>query len=165
MRIKHTLLILFILIAPATLWSLTGTSNERAAKAAVSPSYPVTPGDTYQISYNINGETYTIQMIVDVKYIARVPGFGQFDANSKTYYQLKSEVESMISEVFPGSVPVMTIINPGVFEVLVKGEVSVSQEIPAWSFERISTIVDLVKTSYTSYRDVEIISLDGSPSR
>jgi len=162
MRIKHTLLILFILIAPATLWSLTGTSNERAAKAAVSPSYPVTPGDTYQISYNINGETYTIQMIVDVKYIARVPGFGQFDANSKTYYQLKSEVESMISEVFPGSVPVMTIINPGVFEVLVKGEVSVSQEIPAWSFERISTIVDLVKTSYTSYRDVEIISLDGS---
>ena len=158
-----TLLILgLFLICVGPLAAITGSSTERTAKAAVSPTYPVTPGDTYSVSYTMSRDAFTVYLTVDKNYLAQVPGFGQFQTEGMTYYELKAEVENLVNDIFPGSGPVMTISNPGVFEVLMKGEVLVSQEVPTWSFERLSTIVEINKTDYTSYRDVEIISRDGS---
>jgi polysaccharide export outer membrane protein len=150
------------LLSISSLWALTGSASERTGKASVSPGYPVTPGDVYSVSYSLSGSAFSVQLTVDKNYLAQVPGFGKFQTEGMTYYELRGQVEQLVNDLFPGSVPVMTISSSGVFEVLVKGEVQIAQEVPAWSFERLSSIVDAVKTSYTSYRDVEIISKGGS---
>ncbi|OQY35505.1 MAG: hypothetical protein B6241_00975 [Spirochaetaceae bacterium 4572_59] len=153
--------ILLFCFTPFICWGITGTSSERAAAAAVNPNYPVTPGDTYSISYSMEDITRTIQVIVDRNFLAQVPGFREFDVKDKTYYEFKAEVEDLFNSFYPGSVPVMTITNPGVFDILIKGEVQYSREAAAWSFERVSTLIDSVKTSYTSFRKIEIISRNG----
>jgi len=159
---KFVVLLLFITVTASSLWAITGTAAERTARASVSPTYPVTPGDTYRVVYTISGKSFTVELTVDKNFLAQVPGFGEFQTEGLTYYELKAQVEKLVNDVFPGSVPVMTMINPGIFEVLLKGEVTVSTEVAAWSFERLSAIVDASKTPYTSFRDVEIISRDGT---
>lgn len=161
MTIKRFFLLLLLLFTPLFCWGITGSAGERAAAAAVNPNYPVTPGDTYSISYSMEDKTSTIQIIVDRNFLAQVPGFREFDVKDKTYYEFKSEVEELFNQYYPGSVPVMTIQNPGVFDVLIKGEVQYSREAAAWSFERISTLINSVKTNYTTLRKIEIISING----
>ncbi len=100
---------LICLLSISSLWALTGSASERAGKAAVSPSYPVTPGDAYSVSYSLSGEAFQVQMTVDKNYLAQVPGFGKFQTEGMSYYELKAQVEQLVNDVFPGSVPVMTI--------------------------------------------------------
>ena len=158
---RQFLLIFIFIVSILNLHALTGTSSERASTAAVSPTYPVTPGDTYNLRYSDESATRSMEIIVDRNFIAQIPGFRQFNAQGLTYYELKGQVEELFNELYPGSVPVFTISNPGVFDVLIKGEVSVSQELPAWSFERLSTLIESISTPYTSSRRIEIISSNG----
>ncbi len=154
-------LALLLCFLPAFCWSLSGTAGERAAFAAVNPNYPVTPGDTYTLTYIQDDETSSLSIIVDSYYMAQIPGLRRINAAGMKYSEFKSEVEKLYQEIYPGSVPVLTISSAGIFNVLIKGEVTSAQELDAWSFERLSTLIASVKTSYTTTRKVEIVSADG----
>ncbi len=134
----------------------------RSAHVMVNTNYPVTPGDIYQISYLVSTQKINLPFYVESDYTINLSFFGKFNVEGLTFAELKFMVENKVLRAYPNSVPSMTITSPGTFYVLIKGEVKTSLMVPAWSFDRLSTIINEKTTDYASIRNVEIKSADGS---
>lgn len=139
---------------------------ERLQLAISSIDYPVTPGDIYQLSYRESaGAIVTRQFQVDGISILDLGVFGKIYALNMPFYQLKQNVENLISRNYTYSTPTLSIISPGVFRVAVKDGTSRVQYITAWGLSRISEIVTEADTPNSSIRDVERISREGKSER
>lgn len=139
------------------------TPEARVLAAIGSGDYPVTPGDVYSLSY-INGQTPVLnELQVDGAYSVTIPGVGVVDGAGLTYGQMKSAIENLVLLYHPYSLPQCKLIGTGVFSVVVKGEVSSTQRIPAWGLSRLSSVVGTA-TPYASTRSIEIQHQDGSSS-
>ncbi len=166
----HFLLILILIhIGAQDVLSTTNTSLSlsqlgtlRAAHVMVNTNYPVTPGDTYQITYLVSTVKTTLPFYVEGDYTINLAYFGKFNVKGKTFAELKYFVESKILNAYSDSVPSLTMTAPGVFSVLIKGEVKASLLVPVWSFDRLSSIIKDKTTNYASYRNIEIKSVDGA---
>ena len=127
----------------------------------VNTNYPVTPGDTYQLNYLVSTQRVNLPFYVEGDYTINLSYFGKYNVEGKTFAELKYMVENEVLNAYADSVPSVTISTPGTFSVLIKGEVKASLLVPVWSFDRLSTIINGKTTDYASYRNVEIISVDG----
>lgn len=139
------------------------TVEERLLTAISSSDYPVTPGDVYSLSY-LDGQTSVLaELQVDGSCSVSVPGIGVVDGADLTCAQMKAAIENLVRMYYPYSLPQCRLTGTGVFSVVVKGEVSSTQRVPAWGLSRLSSVVGLA-TPYASTRSVEIQHQDGSSS-
>jgi protein involved in polysaccharide export with SLBB domain len=164
-------LVFFILAMPVYLASQTsaGDSNknvtipgENAQTAMAASYYPVTAGDVYELVYAAGTSTVKYTIIVDSTYKVRVANLGIVDAAGKSYLQLKSRVEAIVSNNYPLSGVQFVLTQPAIFRVYLRGEVAAAREVSVWALARLSSVLEpSVISPQTSLRDISIQSAGG----
>lgn len=129
--------------------------------AISSPSYPVTPGDIYSLTYMAATTLVNYIITVDYSYRIRVSNLGVINVAGKTYRQLKQDVETIVSNNYPLSGVQLVMISPGVFNVHIKGEVRNAAEQTTWAMGRLSSLLNDTFSIYSSKRNITVTSIDG----
>jgi protein involved in polysaccharide export with SLBB domain len=150
--------------APAALGGaeddLTLSLAPNAQLALSAPDYPVTAGDVYTLAYLAGSQVVDYTVTVDTGYRVRVSNLAVINAAGKTYGELKSQVESVVTTNYPMSGVQFVLKTPAVFKVQVKGEVKTAGEVPAWALARLSSLSGHA-TPYGSLRDISVTSSNG----
>ncbi len=144
---------------------LATTIAPNAQIAMSTPGYLVTAGDIYMLGYLVGTTSVEYTIIVDTSYKIRVSNLAVLDAAGKSYLELKSQVEAIVTKNYPLSGVQFVLQTPAVFTVIVKGEVLNTAEINAWAFSRLSSIATPSLTKYASIRDITITSLNGKSQK
>jgi len=134
----------------------------RLLLAMSNPEYPVMPGDVYKLTYLSSHQLVSMEVIVASDYIVNLAVFGKINAKNMTFNKIKSIVEQKVEQAYPGSTPSLALISVGSFQVYITGEVKQSVNITAWGLTLLSEVVGQHLTPYSSNRDIEILSEDGS---
>jgi protein involved in polysaccharide export with SLBB domain len=130
--------------------------------ALSTPNYPVTAGDIYMLTYLAGTQAVEYTIPVDTGYRIRVSNLAVINAVGKTYTELKTQVESVVTTNYPMSGVQFVLKTPAVFTVRVTGEVKTAGEVSAWALTRLSSLLDDENlTSFASLRDVSITSTNG----
>ena len=162
----------FILLfgAHAQTQSDTITSAEVASLqlrqlALSNPEYTVCAGDIYNLSYNAAGQAvnYTIQL--DTSYILKVSNLASINVSGKKFTYVKKLVEDIVTKNYPFSGVQFTLITPAQFTVRIQGEVTAVSEVISWGGQRLSELVNTIGTQYSSKRNIEVYSADGTSAR
>jgi polysaccharide biosynthesis/export protein len=139
----------------ASMDSMIGNSAERLQLAMSSIEYPVTPSDTYLLTYRQStGETVTKAVQVASDYQIDLGIFGKIDATKMTFVELKRRVENLYAESYARSYPSLNIDSVGVFRVSVDGEISRARYITAWGLTKLSDMVAMADAPNASLRNV-----------
>jgi protein involved in polysaccharide export with SLBB domain len=141
--------------------ALTGNTNTNemmtsipSAQLAMSTSdYLVTAGDVYLLMYYATSSTIEYPITVDSTYKIRVSNLGVIDATGKTFNQLKTQVETIVSNNYPLGGVQFVLRQPSSFKVYLRGEVPVARDLSAWALVRLSTLLELHLTENSSSQD------------
>lgn len=139
-------------------------ASEFKANAQIAMStqgYLVTAGDVYTLAYAAGTTPVSYTILVDTSYKIRVSNLGVLDASGKTFNELKTEVEKVVTKNYPMSGVQFVLLNPSVFTVSLTGEVKTTMEKKAWPLSRLSSVVQSALTPYSSIREVSIRSVNG----
>jgi protein involved in polysaccharide export with SLBB domain len=139
----------------------TAERAQRIMLARSSAEYRVTPGDVYMLAYAAGTTPVSYVITVDTSYRIRVANLGLVNGAGKTFMQLKSEVETVVSNNYPLSGVQLVLTEPAVFRVYVNGEVREAKEISAWGLSRLSVLTEENLTDYASVRDISVKSTNG----
>ena len=149
--------------------SSEGHDGERELDFAVSAQlamssndYMVTAGDVYTLAYAVASNFVTYTIPVDSSYKIRVSNLAIIDAKGKSYLQLKKQVEDIVTKNYPMSGVQFILAQPAIFKVQLIGEVKTSLVKQCWSVTRLSTVLAGNLTDFSSTRNIEITSLDGT---
>lgn len=123
--------------------------------------YPITPGDVYKIAYVSADNEVSYETVVENDYRVNWGIFGEIYAKNLTFPEFRDLVEQRILKAYPDSMPSVTLLSNGQFQVYVKGEVKEATYITGWGLTRLSQLIDGLLTKYSSLRDVEVLSRDG----
>jgi len=125
--------------------------------------YRVTQGDIYTLTYLAGTTEVVYHIIVDPSYRIRVSNLGIVNGAGKTFMQIKSEIEAIVSNNFPLSGAQLILTQPAVFRIHVNGEVKRAAEISAWALNRLSSLlnIDGLLTDMASIRNVTVRNADG----
>lgn len=129
--------------------------------AMSTPNYPVTAGDVYSLTYAAGNTAVQYLITVDTSYSIRVANLAVIDASGKTYTELKAQVESIVSRNYPLSGVQFVLTLPAVFRVAVRGEVKQTAEVEAWPLTRLSDVIAVHLTPWSSRRAVTVRSAGG----
>src|SRR6056297_119566 len=140
---------------------LVESQVDRLQLAISNENYPVTPGDIYRITFTAGGTLTTNQLIVESDYTINLGIFGEIDVRGTNFPQLKKRVERLIQEGYPRSLPSLTMISTGTFEVPVVGEIPRTRYVTAWGLTRLNSLVEGVVGRYSSLRNVRVVSRTG----
>jgi protein involved in polysaccharide export with SLBB domain len=141
--------------------------NQMTMLARSSADYRVTAGDIYTLAYSAGSSSVTYVILVDSSYRIRVSNLGIVNGAGKTFMQLKTEVESVVTNNYPLSGVQLVLTQPSIFKIYVKGEVPAAAEISVWALSRLSSLVDVNTQisgnalSFLSLRDVSVRSSNG----
>ncbi|WP_319562203.1 SLBB domain-containing protein [Marispirochaeta sp.] len=135
---------------------------ERLQLAISNEGYPVTPGDIYRITFTAAGSLITNQIIVESDYSINLGIFGEIDVQNMNFPELKKRVERLIQEGYPRSLPSLTMISTGTFEVPIIGEIPQTTYVTAWGLSRLNDVVSGSFGAHSSMRDVKVLSKDGT---
>jgi protein involved in polysaccharide export with SLBB domain len=139
------------------------SSLPHTAQLALSnPDYRVTAGDVYTLSYLALDKPVVYTFTVDTSYRIRIANMGVINAAGRSFQQLKTEVEAIVSRNYPLTIVQFTLLEPAEFTVSIKGEVTTARELSAWALDRLSVLVAEQLTAYSSLRNVTIRSLSGA---
>lgn len=130
-----------------------------------SPDYLVTPGDIYTLSYSALGASVKYTIVVDPTFKVRVSNLGVIDAEGKTFFEFKKEVEDIVSSNYPMSGVQLVLSVPAPYKIIVKGEVSSVVERKLTGLVRVSEIVASYGTKYSSSRFVTVEDAKGRVNR
>lgn len=133
-----------------------------AQLAMSSNDYMVTAGDVYTLAYAVASNFVTYTIPVDSSYKIRVSNLAIIDAKGKSYLQLKKQVEDIVTKNYPMSGVQFVLAQPAIFKVQLIGEVKTSVITQCWSLTRLSTVIQGHLTDFSSTRNIEITSLDGT---
>jgi protein involved in polysaccharide export with SLBB domain len=146
-----SLVSIFLTILPAV-FPQTATTQEELTPTDVitqntllalsSPDYRVTAGDIYTLAYAAAGTPVTYRIIVDSTYRIPISNLGRINAAGKTYRQLKTEAEAIVSNNYPLSGAQLVLTQPASFRVYITGEVSALTERTTWALARVSSLLD-----------------------
>jgi len=169
-RILPFVLLTLYLVAPSFSENtqqngVTPSLQEMLLLSLSSEDYPVTPGDTYQLAYFTAGSAVTTFTVVTSDYTANLGVLGNIDAEGLTFIDLKKQIEQRILRAYPDSSPSITIVSNGQFSVFVKGEVKSAGFYTAWGLTRLSQVIEHFLTSYSSTREMMIISKSGQTKK
>jgi protein involved in polysaccharide export with SLBB domain len=135
---------------------------QRLQLAISHDEYPVTPGDMYRITFTTAGNLVSNTIFVQSDYTINLGVFGTIDVRGMSFPQLKKRIEKMIQGGYPQSMPSLTMMSTGTFEVPVVGEIPRTRYVNAWGLSRLSNVVDGVLGRYSSTRDIRVISKSGA---
>ena len=141
------------------------TAQDRVALASTSAEYPVTPGDTFSLSYLQSTQPAIMRLFVNPDWSINAGLFGRIDARGMSYPALKAKIEKLVAQGYPRSNPSLQLMATGMFTVLVEGEVKVAREEAAWGLTRLSELVKDGATRYADLRAVLVRSASGSERR
>jgi protein involved in polysaccharide export with SLBB domain len=128
--------------------------------ALSSSDYQVTAGDIYTLFYIASGTPISYRIIVDSGYRIRISNLGVINAAGKTFLQLKTEAEAIVSKNYPLSGVQLVLTQPAVFRVFVNGEVRSATEVSTWALARLSSLAGYM-TPYGSTRNITVRSGNG----
>ena len=138
-------------------------AQERLSLAIATPAYPVTPGDTYRLSYlpataARAGAVARVSepVIVRGDYTVDLGAFGAFTGRGVRFEDLRSRTVALVDAAYPGSDPSLLLIAVGTFEVHLRGAVETADHAAAWGLSRLSEVLDGRLTEHASARDVRI---------
>lgn len=123
--------------------------------------YLVTPGDIYRLSYAAYSTPIVFDIIIDASYNVRISNLAVINIEGKTYLEFKKIVESIVTKNYPMTAVQLYMIRQGNFYVFVRGEVKTAYEHLVSSLTRLSDVIQESLTSYSSTRDIKIISANG----
>jgi protein involved in polysaccharide export with SLBB domain len=124
--------------------------------------YRVTAGDLYTLAYAAGNTQVTYPIVVDATYRIRISNLGIINASGKTFLEIKSRAEAIVSNNYPLSGAQFVLTQPALFTVYLKGEVVNAAERSAWALSRLSSFLGAgTLTAYSSLRDVSISSAGG----
>ena len=135
--------------------------ESRLSLAISSEGYPVTPGDIYSLSFLTGREVVTTQVLVESDYTLNLGVFGKMNGDGKRFIDMKTQVQDVVQKAYPQSMPSLTIISVGFFQVIVKGEVPQTRFVTGWGMTRLSMILADTIAPYSSVRNVQVIAKDG----
>lgn len=138
--------------------------TNRLLLAVSSPHYPVTPGDTYELTVADGGQVTTSVVTVESNGRVNLNLFGEINTDGMTYPQLKREVERAVRRAYPQSQPSFRLISVGQFEVRVSGAIHSTTTVNAWGLSRLSDVVQPLIQPYSSRRRV-VVSSTGGPEQ
>jgi protein involved in polysaccharide export with SLBB domain len=127
-----------------------------------SSDYLVTAGDIYSMVYIVGTTSYSYNITVDSSYKIRVANLAIVDASGKSFLELKSMVESVVTRNYPLSGVQFVLSTPATFAVVTRGEVTSTAHTSVWALTRLSEVVSSLVTSYSSIRDISITSANGT---
>lgn len=127
-----------------------------------SPDYMVTTGDVYTLTYNAMNTVVKYVIVVDPTYKVRVSNLGIIDAKGKTFFELKKEVEDIVTANYPMSAVQLVLSSPSTFKITVAGEVGTVHEQRVSGLVRLSSVVSGNANSNTSQRFVTVEDEDGN---
>lgn len=139
-----------------------GLPVDRRLLAISARSYPVTPGDVYLLEYELPDQLMEQQIVVQSDYSVDLRVFGTVDAEGLVFSELKQRVEGMIERGYPRSAPSLSLESIGNFQVLIRGAVPRTRLVTAWGLSRLNDVVEDNLARYSSRRNVEVLSRDGS---
>lgn len=151
----------------------TGASNLRATMSKTSriianpqiamsnPDYLVTPGDVYILSFSTGTNIISMNIVLDASYKMRIANLSVVDARGKTFLELKTLVEGIVSRNYAMSGVQFVLSVPSQFQVSVTGEVKETIDVDAWSLSRLSSIIEMYLLESASIRDVAVKSAGG----
>ena len=128
-------------VSSGTLSGTFNDINQNSMLARSSADYRVTPGDVYTLAYAAGATPVSYTITVDTSYRIRVSNLGIVNGAGKTFVQLKSEVEAIVTNNYPLGGVQLALTQPAIFKVQVKGEVPVAGEVPAWGLSRLSSLI------------------------
>jgi protein involved in polysaccharide export with SLBB domain len=150
-----------VLVRPVQAQEPMEIPNVQVQIAISSPSYPVTSGDVYSLSYMAGGTAVSYLITVDASYRIKVSNLAVIDVAGKTYPALKREAETIVSNNYPLSGVQLTMIKPSSFTVYIKGEVNSAGERTTWAMGRLSSLVSGAFSAYSSTRNITVTSASG----
>ena len=124
--------------------------------AMSSKDYLITAGDVYTLAFAQGTTPMTYSIPVDTSYKIRVGNLAILNVRGKTYSEVKTQVEQIVTKNLPMSGVQFVLTTPGLFYVRVQGEVPDTTEVRAWGLTRLSEVVKQNMTPYSSTRDVKI---------
>lgn len=143
-------------------------AQERLSLALATPEYPVTPGDTYHLSYlpaaaaRAGAVTRLSEpVIVRGDYTVDLGAFGVLAGRGMRFEDLRSRTVALVKDAYPGSNPSLLLTAVGTFEVHLRGAVETADHAAAWGLSRLSGVLDGRLTEHASARDVRIERGDG----
>jgi protein involved in polysaccharide export with SLBB domain len=140
---------------------IASTPEGRVLLASVSTIYPVTPGDNYSLS--ILGVYKNVSIITTVQndYTVNLGDLGIIFAEKMKFIDLKKIIENKVKNAYPGSIVELKIVQTGLFQIKIIGEVLESKEIPVWSLQKLSDVIEKELTKYSSRREIYIKNKNG----
>jgi len=135
---------------------------DRLQLAISNEDYPVTAGDIYRITFSTAGDIISNQIYVESNYLINLGVFGELDVRGMNFSRLKNKVEQLIQAGYPDSLPSLTMISTGTFEVPIIGEIPQTRYVRAWGLSRLSDVLEGSLGRHSSIRNIRIISRDGS---
>lgn len=129
--------------------------------AMSNPDYIVTAGDVYSLNYAAGGSPVSYTILVDSTYKIRVANLAVLDVRGKTYLSVKKEIENIVIRNYPMSGVQFVLLNPAMFTVVVKGEVTQTFEKKAWALTRVSDVLKSGLTKQSSQRNIVITDING----
>lgn len=139
------------------------SAQERLSLAIAAPEYPVTPGDTYLLSYlpaaaaRAGAVTRVAeQVIVRGDYTVDPRAFEALDGRGMRFDDLRRRIVALVESAYPGSNPSLLLTAVGAFEVHLRGAVETAGHVPAWGLGRLSEALADRLTEHASLRDVRV---------
>lgn len=136
--------------------------DERLQLAIANREYPVTPGDVYLLTFLQGDQQVVRRVVVESSYRLNLGVFGEVNARGMTFADLKPEVEKIIAEAYPRSLPSLSIASLGLFQVTLAGAIPQTRRMTAWGLSRLTGLIDGNTAPFTSLREVVVRSASGS---
>ena len=135
--------------------------SSRSLIAMATEAYPVTPGDSYTLTYLSANQPEKMVLIVEGDGSINGGFLGKFNSNGLRFRELKAQIERKILEYYPQSSPSLIITSTGLFPITITGEVTQSDIITIWGLTRLSEVVAALSTRYSSFRDIVVQNAKG----
>lgn len=137
--------------------------RQRLALALAAAEYPVTPGDTYRLSFlpAIAARTDAVArisetVVVASDYTVDLGAFGELDGRGLHLNELRRRVVALVDDAYPGSNPALRLSEVGTFEVHLRGAVETAGHTATWGLGRLSEVVAERLGMHASVRDLRI---------
>ena len=138
-------------------------AQQRLALALAAADYPVTPGDSYELSFlpataaRVDAVTRLSELVVVASdYSVDLGAFGVLDARGMNLNDFRRRIAALVADAYPGSNPALHLTGVGTFEVHLRGAVKTAGYAATWGLGRLSEIVAGRLTAHASLRDVRI---------
>lgn len=138
------------------------SADQRLLIAMSAIDYPVTPGDSYLLTFRYNGEIVQNIFQIGSDYTIDLNVFGFINTKNMTYIDLKQTIESTYAEAYSRSFPSLTIQSLGLCQVRIHGNIPRTKVISVYGNTRLSEVLSDNIGEYSSLRNIQITSSDGT---